>query len=129
MLVLILMLIIFLFVAIYFIPSFIAIGRKHAHVMQITLLNTFLGWSFVAWVAALIWASTNYIEKSVKTKGAWIIIGTVFVLAMLPVVTFSTFSPKYQTSIFQETQYKSVVYKTKTGKLIKQVTESKHSVR
>jgi hypothetical protein len=40
----------------YFVPLLIAIRRKHPQVVAIAALNVFLGWSFVGWVAALIWA-------------------------------------------------------------------------
>jgi hypothetical protein len=44
------------FLALYFLPSLIA-GHRHLHErVLITLLNLFLGWTFIGWVAALIWA-------------------------------------------------------------------------
>jgi len=119
-----LVLIVFLFLAVYFVPSFIAIGRKHSNLMQITLLNTFLGCTFIGWVLALIWASTDNVDEYAKTKGAWIIIAVVFVLSLSPLLFFSVIPTKYKSSVIQESQYKSVIYKSKSGKLIKQVTES-----
>ena len=45
----------FLF-ALYFLPALIA-GHRHLHERAaITLLNLFLGWTFIGWVIALIWA-------------------------------------------------------------------------
>lgn len=113
-------------VAVYFIPSFVAIGRKHAHVMQITILNAFLGWCFIAWVAALIWATTKHVDKDVETKGSWIIIGTIFILSVMPLLIYSIIPDKYKSSMIQETQYRTTIYTTKSGKLIKEVTETKH---
>jgi Superinfection immunity protein len=46
-----------IFAHIYFIPSFIAHRRGHHQMMPIFLLNFFLGWSLVGWVAALVWAT------------------------------------------------------------------------
>jgi len=44
--------------AIYFLPAIIA-GHRHLHERTaITLLNLFLGWTFIGWVIALIWAVT-----------------------------------------------------------------------
>jgi T4 superinfection immunity protein len=44
--------------AIYFLPAIIA-GHRHLHERApITLLNLFLGWTFIGWVVALIWAIT-----------------------------------------------------------------------
>jgi hypothetical protein len=45
--------------AIYFIPTMIAIGRHKRNTLAIFALNLFLGWSFIGWVAALIWSLTS----------------------------------------------------------------------
>ena len=42
--------------AVYFIPSLIAFRKKHINKVGILLLNIFLGWTLVGWVAALIWS-------------------------------------------------------------------------
>jgi hypothetical protein len=49
---------------IYFIPSIVAIERGHRNAGAIIVLNMFLGWTFLGWVVALVWAST----ANVKTK-------------------------------------------------------------
>lgn len=43
----------------YFVPCFIAYKKNHKFKKQILLLNIFLGFSYVGWVAALIWASLD----------------------------------------------------------------------
>lgn len=40
---------------IYFIPSFAA-GTRHRNFNAILVLNIFLGWTFIGWVIALVWA-------------------------------------------------------------------------
>ena len=47
-------------VALYFLPSIVAARRKHANnlIWGIFLLNLFLGWTFLGWLAALIWAAS-----------------------------------------------------------------------
>ena len=40
----------------YFIPTFIAFYRKKANRAAILAMNVLLGWTFVGWVIALIWA-------------------------------------------------------------------------
>jgi hypothetical protein len=45
-----------LILAVYFIPSIVASVRNHRELGDIFRLNIFLGWTFVGWVAALIWA-------------------------------------------------------------------------
>ena len=47
-----------IFVLVYFFPAFVASRRGHHQVTAIFLLNLFLGWSFIGWVGALIWAAT-----------------------------------------------------------------------
>jgi len=44
---------------IYFIPWLVAKDRRHRNASAIAVLNIFLGWTFLGWVAALVWAMTN----------------------------------------------------------------------
>jgi len=44
----------FLGFLIYFLPSILARGKSFF--MQVFLLNLLLGWTFVGWVIALVWA-------------------------------------------------------------------------
>jgi Na+/proline symporter len=48
---------------VYFIPSFVASDRKHHNRLAIYVLNLFLGWTFLGWVLALIWACTMVIPQ------------------------------------------------------------------
>ena len=122
----ILLLLMLLFIAIYYVPSFVAIKRKHVHVLQITILNTFLGWSFIPWVAALIWATTNNIDENINTKSSWIMIGVVSLLCLMPIFIISLVPSKYMSEMIHETQTKKVIYTNNNGKIIKEVTEIKH---
>ncbi|HHM5667163.1 superinfection immunity protein [Pseudomonas aeruginosa] len=45
-------------VVLYFLPAVIAENRKHHNKGAITVLNLLLGWTFVGWVAALVWAAS-----------------------------------------------------------------------
>jgi hypothetical protein len=45
-----------LLVALYFLPTIIANQRHLDSRAGIILLNLFLGWTFVGWIVALIWA-------------------------------------------------------------------------
>ena len=40
----------------YFLPAFIAYLRGHHQKAAIGVLNIFLGWTVLGWIAALIWA-------------------------------------------------------------------------
>lgn len=40
----------------YFLPSFIAMLRKTPNALPLFLVNLFLGWSGLAWLACLIWS-------------------------------------------------------------------------
>ena len=42
----------------YFIPTIVAGIREKQNGMAITMLNLFLGWTFIGWVVALVWALT-----------------------------------------------------------------------
>jgi hypothetical protein len=46
---------IILILAIYFLPTLVGFGKKNS--MAIFMLNLFLGWTFIGWVIALVWAS------------------------------------------------------------------------
>jgi putative effector of murein hydrolase LrgA (UPF0299 family) len=46
--------------AIYFVPTIVASARHHRQMNSIVVLNTFLGWTFVGWVVALIWAVSAF---------------------------------------------------------------------
>jgi len=46
---------------IYFLPTIIA--WKKNFILQVFLLNLFLGWTLIGWIAALIWA----VKKETKT--------------------------------------------------------------
>ncbi|PMY37307.1 hypothetical protein C1Y35_19665 [Pseudomonas sp. GW456-L14] len=50
-------------VVVYFIPTYIAYYRDHPNRIAIRLLNLFLGWTFLGWLACLIW-SVLAIEKN-----------------------------------------------------------------
>jgi len=43
-------------VGLYFLPTIIAATRHKQNTLAIGALNFFLGWSFIGWIVALIWA-------------------------------------------------------------------------
>jgi hypothetical protein len=45
-----------IFLPLYFIPSIIARFRHKRNVAAIFALNLLLGWTFIGWVVALVWA-------------------------------------------------------------------------
>lgn len=47
---------------IYFVPAFIAFRRGHRNRGAILALNLFLGWTFLGWVAAIVWSLTDNVE-------------------------------------------------------------------
>lgn len=47
---------ILIMLAVYFVPFLVAIGRKTYQIGAIFLINFLLGWTVIAWFAALIWA-------------------------------------------------------------------------
>jgi len=43
-------------IAVYFLPSFIAALRRHKAAGGVIALNVFFGWTALGWIAAFIWA-------------------------------------------------------------------------
>ena len=48
----------------YLLPGIIAAIRSHVNAGAILVLNLFLGWTFIGWVLALVWACTNNVEAA-----------------------------------------------------------------
>jgi hypothetical protein len=57
------MIILAMALAIYLAPTIIAAARRHRSEGAVFALNLFLGWTFVGWVAALVWALTYQPRK------------------------------------------------------------------
>ena len=55
--------VIILSLIIYFLPSIIAIFRSKSNTAAIVVLNLFLGWTFIGWLVALIWAVSKDREQ------------------------------------------------------------------
>jgi len=51
-----LMLLILPSLAVYFVPTIVAIVRHARNVLGIVLLNIFGGWTLVGWIIALVWS-------------------------------------------------------------------------
>jgi hypothetical protein len=51
-------LVLFGLIALYFLPAIAAHNRGKANASAIAMLNFFLGWTFIGWVVALVWACT-----------------------------------------------------------------------
>jgi hypothetical protein len=45
-----------IFWALYFVPILVARRRQHETIAGIAALNILLGWTFIGWVVALVWA-------------------------------------------------------------------------
>jgi hypothetical protein len=43
----------------YFVPAAVALLRRHNNAMPICLLNLLTGWTFLGWVASLVWSLTD----------------------------------------------------------------------
>ncbi|HEY1424083.1 MAG TPA: superinfection immunity protein [Candidatus Acidoferrum sp.] len=66
------MLSLFIIALLYFLPAII--GRDKSDATGIFLLNLFLGWTLIGWVAAFIWACASdrpvYVKHLVPASGA-----------------------------------------------------------
>lgn len=43
----------------YFLPAIIAFSKNRHNKSAVLILNIFLGWTFIGWVVALVWAVSN----------------------------------------------------------------------
>jgi hypothetical protein len=43
----------------YWLPAINGFQRKHRNAVPILLVNFFFGWTFIGWVVALIWSSSD----------------------------------------------------------------------
>jgi hypothetical protein len=50
----------------YFLPTFVAIVRKHPNMAAIIILNIALGWTLIGWVGALVWSFTNTSSPTIE---------------------------------------------------------------
>lgn len=55
---------------VYFAPTIVANNRKHNNKLAIFMTNLFLGWTFLGWVAALVWACTSNTAKPAPQSAA-----------------------------------------------------------
>ena len=55
-----------LFLAIYFLPSIIATFRNRQHLGKIFLANIPAGFSWIAWMALIVWAFTGKQKKTAE---------------------------------------------------------------
>lgn len=58
----------FLIEALYFIPSIVADARGCTRDGEIFILNLFLGWTLLGWIAALVWAISCPTKKEWSSK-------------------------------------------------------------
>lgn len=52
----------------YFVPSIFAFKGEHQNAVAIFALNLLLGWTFVGWVVAFVWALTKPSVKYAQTQ-------------------------------------------------------------
>jgi hypothetical protein len=45
--------------ALFFLPTLVARSRSHPNTTAIFLVNLLVGWTFIGWVVALVWACTR----------------------------------------------------------------------
>ena len=63
------LMLLFIGVVIYFLPAINARNRKHPNANSILLLDLFLGWTLIGWVAALVW-SASAVNKAAPVQSS-----------------------------------------------------------
>ncbi len=54
--------------AVYLFPAIVGWEREHPNQVSIALLNLFLGWTFVGWVASIVWAYSAIAPTATKPE-------------------------------------------------------------
>lgn len=57
-----------LFIAVWFLPSLLALAFNRQHLGKILLLNIPAGFSWIAWLALLVWAVTGKLSDKLAAK-------------------------------------------------------------
>ncbi len=55
----------------YFVPSAVAVLRNHTSTAGIIILNALLGWTFLGWIGALVWAASGQHPPKQNTGVHW----------------------------------------------------------
>ncbi len=53
----------------YFLPTVVAVLRRHTHAAGVFILNLLLGWTIIGWLIAQIWSFTNDPPDAKSTFG------------------------------------------------------------
>ena len=75
--------IVFAGLILYFIPTFVASAINKKYFLQIFLLNAFLGFTFIGWLGALIWATFKTENKENYNKIITIILQIICSISFL----------------------------------------------
>jgi Superinfection immunity protein len=62
----IIVIILIFFLSFYFLPTIVASVNRKKNLAAIFALNLFLGWSFIGWVIALVWALAHDLDNVKK---------------------------------------------------------------
>jgi hypothetical protein len=46
----------------YLLPTLVAVSNKKRNMAAVAVLNIFLGWTFLGWIVALVWATCKDAE-------------------------------------------------------------------
>jgi hypothetical protein len=49
--------------ALYLLPTIIAVARRSTSLVGIILVNILLGWTFIGWIAALVWSLAGQAQR------------------------------------------------------------------
>lgn len=63
------MFLVLLIAVVYFLPLWVAAGRKCKAGPGIAIVNIFLGWTFIGWVVALAWAVSGEVSPRQISPG------------------------------------------------------------
>ncbi len=57
-------LIVSMMLLVYCLPAYVGLMRRHRQAAAITVLNLLLGWTFLGWCVAMVWAMTSDVNNT-----------------------------------------------------------------
>ncbi|HYJ44069.1 MAG TPA: superinfection immunity protein [Xanthobacteraceae bacterium] len=55
----------------YFLPTIVALDRRHQQRWPIVILNALLGWTLIGWIVALAWSASHQPSGTLQLRREW----------------------------------------------------------
>ncbi len=88
----------------YFLPTVVAVLRRHTHAAGVFILNLLLGWTVIGWLIAQIWSFTNDppdVKATFGLKATRVILVLCYALLFSYVYVFVRTEGGHKTALFK----------------------------